>query len=187
MTKEIFNKYKDQYKLMHGKRLFSGNSLKEDYIPLIKTLVNKTNSKTALDFGCGKARMYKGDSPINVAFGIASENMKFYDIGVEEYETLPEGEFDGIICTDVLEHVPEILLDDTLGTIFNKSKKFVFFTISCGLAAKTLPNGENAHVTVKDPSWWNQKLKPYYTSDKLVHIKFIIPKEPELNILKLCH
>lgn len=185
MNNELFDEYKSQYKLMHEAGNFAGGSFKEKYIGDLKVLVNMTKSKTILDFGCGKASAYKNDPPINKKFGIASENMSFYDIGVPEYEDLPEGIFDGVICTDVLEHVHEELLDDTIETIMSKSEKFVFLVISCGLAVKTLPNGENAHVTVKHPDWWNSKLKKYYDSKKIIHVKFVIPPDPKQNILKL--
>lgn len=185
MNNELFEDYKKQYEAMHDKGHFPGKSLKSEYVEIIKSLVEKTYSKTALDFGCGKAKNYKTDPPINHFFGIKSENMKFYDIGFKEYEVLPEGQFDGIICTDVLEHVPEPLLDDTLEKIFTKSKKFVFLTVSCGLAMKSLPNGENAHVTVKKPEWWNNKFKKYYTSKKIVHVQYLVPKDPKYNILNL--
>lgn len=185
MTSEIFDTYKDQYKAMHDKGHFPGNSLKFSYAPKIKLLVEKTNSKTVLDFGCGKASAYKTQNPINLHFGIASQNMGFYDIGVKEYEVLPEATFDGVVCTDVLEHVPEPLIDQTLDTIFSKSRHFIFFVIHCGLAMKTLPNGENAHITIKPPSWWNSKMLPRYTSNKIVHISYSIPKDPKYNILGL--
>lgn len=185
MTNQIFDEYKAQYQEMHSKGNFPGNSLKLSYAPKIKLLVEKTRSKTVLDFGCGKASSYKGDSPINLQFGISSENMRFYDIGVKEYEVLPSGIFDGVISTDVLEHIPEELVDDALETIFAKSSKFVFLVIHCGLAVKVLPNGQNAHVTIKPPDWWNKKLTKHFTKNKLVHTSYSIPSDPKYNILGL--
>ena len=170
---------------MHDKGNFTGSSLKYSYAPSIKALVEKTNSKTVLDFGCGKAQAYKSDNPINNHFGIKLENMSFYDIGVEEYQVLPEKMFDGLISTDVLEHVPEELIDSTLETMFSKCSKFAFLVIHCGLAVKVLPNGQNAHVTIKPPSWWNNKLSRHYNSSRLVHVQYQIPKDPKYNILGL--
>lgn len=185
MTNQMFDDYKLQYQQMHSKGNFAGNSLKLSYVPKIKLLVEKTGSKTVLDFGCGKASSYKGDNPINLQFGISSENMAFYDIGVREYEVLPKNTFDGVISTDVLEHVPEELVEDAIETIFLKSSKFVFLVIHCGLAVKVLPNGQNAHVTIKPPAWWNNKLKKHFTKDKIVHTSYSIPADPKYNILGL--
>lgn len=182
---EIVEEYKQHYKKLHEEGNFLGGSLKVEYAKILKIIVEKTKSKTVLDYGCGKASHYKGENPINKLFGIDSINISLYDIGVPEYENLPNGTFDGVICTDVLEHIPESLIPETLATIFEKSRKFVFLVIHCGLAVKKLPNGENAHVTIKSPEWWNEKLKIHYTADKIVHTKYLIPQEPKYNILKL--
>jgi hypothetical protein len=37
------------------------------------------------------------------------ESIRCYDPGYPPFSTLPEGRFDGVICTDVLEHCPEEL------------------------------------------------------------------------------
>jgi len=185
MNTELFAEYKSQYQQMHSRGAFSGGSLKYEYADSIRTIVNHTGSKTVLDFGCGKAAHYKKENPINEKFGIASQNVSFYDPGVEEYSELPAGDFDGVICTDVLEHIPEPLLNETLQTIFSRARKFVFLVIDCGLAVKCLPNGENAHITVKSPDWWNNHLSNYYTVDKIIHVRYTWPDDPALNILKL--
>jgi hypothetical protein len=36
----------------------------------------------------------------------------------------------------------------------DKAKLFVFATVAMYPAGKTLPNGENAHCTIKPPDWW---------------------------------
>lgn len=185
INNEIFNEYKEYNKTLHESGQFNGGSLKFEYTKNIKSIVNATKSVTVLDYGCGKAAHYKKEKPINELFDIASENMRFYDIGVPEYEVIPDGTFDGVICTDVLEHVPEDIIDDVIKQLFSKANKFVFLVIACGLAVKILPNGENAHVTVKPPEWWNSKLKKYFGAGRIVHIKYAIPKDPKYNILNL--
>lgn len=180
---KLFEEYAGYYKQLHNQGHFSGGSLKKEYIPQIKHLVEETRSKTLLDYGCGKAdhyRLYK----INRAFGIKDENVSYYDPGVKAFEVLPEGQFDGVICTDVLEHIPEDLIDETLQIIFSKCTKFAFLVIHCGLADKILPNGENAHITIKPPKWWKEKVLQY-KQDQMVQLKFVIPENPRKNVLKL--
>jgi hypothetical protein len=166
MDNNLFSEYKNYYQQMHRMGHFAGGSLKKEYIPKIASMVEETSSKTLLDYGCGKAdhyRLYK----INRHFGIADQNTYFYDIGVPEYEILPEGKFDLVICTDVLEHVPEDNVADTLAEIFEKAVKAVFMVIYCAPAKKNLPNGMNAHVTVKPPSWWKEQIKMHHKKQRL--------------------
>jgi len=183
MDSELFNEYKAYYRELHDQGKFSGGSLKAKYIPQIKALVQKTGSRTLLDFGCGKAHNYT-KSHINRAFGIKDGNVSLYDPGYEQYEDMPEGQFDCLICTDVMEHIPEELIDETLQTMFSKCTKFAFIVIHCGLADKVLPNGENAHITVKPPDWWKQKIIEN-KGLQMVQLKFIIPSDPKKNILGL--
>lgn len=183
---DIANEYKEYYKELHKRGNFKGGSLKFNYADDIRAMVHKTRAKTVLDFGCGKAGHYfVKENPIHERFHVKFENISFYDPGVPEYEQLPEGTFDGVICTDVLEHIPEEAIDEVIETIFEKAEKFVFFVIHCGLANKIMPNGENAHVTIKRPEWWNSKLRQYYTTDNIVHVKYSVPSDPKLNILNL--
>ena len=78
-----------------------------------------------------------------------------YDPSYAPFSLLPQGPFDGVICTDVLEHCPEEDLDWIVGELFGYANKFVFASIAGYPAMKTLPSGENAHCTVQPLAWWN--------------------------------
>ena len=83
--------------------------------------------------------------------------------------SLPGNEFDGVISTDVLEHIPEREIDDVMKEIFEMAQKFVYLNIAMYPAITLLPNGENAHCTLKPKEWWNEKIfkhnqKQVYTS-----------------------
>ena len=63
-----------------------------------------------------------------------------------------------MISTDVLEHIPEKVIPKTLNQIFERADKFVYLAICTRLAHAILPNGENAHCTVKEPDWWENHI-----------------------------
>jgi hypothetical protein len=69
---------------------------------------------------------------------------------------LPGNSFDGVISTDVLEHCPEDDLPWIVQELFDLADKFVFASIAGYPARKKLPDGENAHCTVRPLSWWTQ-------------------------------
>jgi hypothetical protein len=90
-----------------------------------------------------------------------------YDPGVPEYDTLPEGIFDGVYSTDVMEHIPKEQIPETFETIFEKAEKFVFLAICTQPAIAILPNGENAHCTVEPISM----IEKYAPKRVYTHIK----------------
>src|SRR5690606_11800435 len=82
-----------------------------------------------------------------------------YDPCYAPYSKLPEGRFDGVVCTDVLEHCPEQDLPWIIGEIFGYADRFVYANVACYPARKHLPNGENAHCTIKPAAWWRTLLQ----------------------------
>lgn len=59
-----------------------------------------------------------------------------------------------VISFDVLEH---ILVNDVpvvLRDMFSQTEKLLVLNVAGYPAAAQLPNGENAHATVREPMWW---------------------------------
>jgi len=137
-----------------------GEALAE-YKHQIFNLIKENNIKTILDYGCGKAKFHSilfnnrkvPGSPMGI-------NITPYDPAVTQFSNKPTGPYDLVLCIDVMEHVQEDKVDEVLKDIFSYSNK-VFLTITCYPAMQVLPNGKNAHYTIKEPDWWKEKLKPY--------------------------
>jgi FkbM family methyltransferase len=142
-------------------KTFPGASLFA-HIARIKRLVDATGAKTILDYGAGKGLQYRPQKIVvdgrHVADGVAEywdvDEVHCYDPGYAPHSRRPEGRFDGVVCTDVLEHCPEEDLPWILEEIFGYASRFVYLNVACYPARKTLPNGENAHITVRPPDWW---------------------------------
>ena len=153
------------YKQHHASGHFVGDSLRP-HVSSIKQIIQNTKSKTVLDYGCGKATEYI-ENNIHADWNV--ERVGLYDPAVPEFMSLPGNEFDGVISTDVLEHIPESEIDDVMKEIFEMAQKFVYLNIAMYPAITVLPNGENAHCTLKPKEWWNEKIfkhnqKQVYTS-----------------------
>ena len=135
-----------------------------NYRLILKEIIEQTASRTILDYGCGKGQQYR-PMPVSNSEGAIVANsiqdywgvdeINLYDPGVEAFWDLPEGTYDGVISTDVLEHVPESDIPWVVAEQFSLANKFVFANIACYPALATLPDGSNAHVTVKNPEWWD--------------------------------
>lgn len=149
----------DLYKKMHeNEKRFPGESLRQ-HAPMIVRLIELYNAKSLLDYGCGKGKQYSRDKiHVNYFKGIMPA---LYDPAVPAYETLPEGVYDGVISTDVMEHIPDEALDETFNNIYSKAGKFVYLGICTVPAHTILPNGENAHCTVHGLDWWIDRIKPF--------------------------
>ena len=142
-----------QYRQMHEAGHFDGRSL-EHHIPAIRSLIKETNSTTVLDYGCGKAYLWK-EEHLADDLGVT---VALYDPAVVGIAKLPDGPFDGVICTDVLEHIPAQSMNNVINAIFMRARKFVFLSICTREARKTLPDGRNCHVTIRPELWWSEKI-----------------------------
>ena len=123
-------------------------------------------AKTLLDYGAGKGMQYQpmqiiaegiGEWPsIQTFWGV--DEIYCYDPAYTPFNQLPNKKFDGVISTDVLEHCPEEDIPWILDEIFGYATRFVFANVACYPAKKRLPNGENAHCTIREPEWWQRLL-----------------------------
>lgn len=165
--KQTRKKYIKLYKEYHSHGdTYTGWSFKNGY-KHVTNLISETNSNTLLDYGCGKGQQYHVDK-LHEPWGIMPS---LYDPGVTEYENLPDGPFDGIYSTDVMEHIPEQVIPSVFDWIFSNATKFVFLGICTRPAFATLPNGENAHCTVYPHEWWADKIREHNKNNIYTHLK----------------
>lgn len=146
-------------------KLFDGRAL-TPHIETLRQLLRRAGCHSLLDYGCGKAKAHettRAEHPDGtVSQGLQSvwalERVAYYDPAVREYAALPEGRFDAVISTAVLEYVPEEDIDWVLAEIVGYAQRLVFLSIACYPSHLTLPSGENYHVTLRSPGWWADRL-----------------------------
>ena len=83
-------------------------------------------------------------------------------------------EADCVVCMDVLEHIFISDIPIVVDELFSLAKKLLVINVACYKAAALLPNGENAHITVRSPYWWKG------VTDAIA-IKY-----PDVKILLIC-
>ena len=161
------NEWIEQYKQYHAEHTGygTGGGLKF-YLQHIIDLVKDTKSESLLDYGCGKAEGYI-DYKHHEHWGIMPS---LYDPAIPEYENFPAGTFDGVMSFDVLEHIPEIQIPETIHQITKVANKFVFLGIATDPADEVLPNGDNAHCTLKPMDWWVDMIKKHSHKQVYTHI-----------------
>ena len=160
----------EQYRQLHSQgatninlpavETFDGHSRRRHEDDIL-TMIKETGARSLLDYGAGKGSGYKpsqakdSTSATRVNSAWPDVEVTCYDPGFEPFAKPYAGKFDGVICTDVLEHIPDEDIPWVLDELFKSATKFVYASAACYPARKKLPNGDNAHVTQQQPEWWN--------------------------------
>ena len=172
----------EPFRQIAAEHTFSGGSLLRQCVVAIKKLIDEQSARTILDYGAGKGRQYeplivktsdgRRFESVQEFWGVAS--ITCYDPGYPPFRRLPQGPFDGVVCTDVLEHCPEDDLPWIMDEIFGFAGKFVFANVACYPALKHLANGENAHCTVQPPAWWDALVRQVAQRHPHVRYQFML-------------
>ncbi|MGH9847968.1 MAG: hypothetical protein ACREEM_55485, partial [Blastocatellia bacterium] len=160
----------EQYRLLHNQgaqnlkmpaaETFDGHSLRKHEGDIL-ALIRESGTLTLLDYGAGKGLGYDSYGSADDSSAIKSNpawpgvKVTCYDPGFAPFAKPYVGQFDGVICADVLEHIPDEDVPWVIDELFKSASKFVYASAACYPARKKLPNGENAHVTQQRPEWWN--------------------------------
>lgn len=142
---------------------FDGRSLRAQ-VQRVRELIKRTGATTVLDYGSGKGQQYDPKPLVIEGEGRWDGVLDYWDVdevvcfdpAYPPYSTLPVQTFDAVVSTDVLEHCPEQDIPWIVAEMFSFARRFVFATIACYPARKRLPNGDNAHITLRDPQWWGE-------------------------------
>lgn len=158
----LYDQFVGYYQQMHeNPKLFLGMTT-QHHVRDIRKLVQKHEAETILDYGCGKGMQYIGER-VHEKWNNTLPHC--YDPGVRGIHKKPMVQFDGVICCDVLEHIPEMLIPETISELGWYAKKFLFVNVAIKLAGKNLPSGENVHVTVRPREWWIEQFEEHLTKD----------------------
>lgn len=117
----------------------------------------KIGADNILDYGCGKGTLK--DGLLKKGY---SGRIREYDIAIPGKDKKVRSHL--VACVDVMEHVEEQFVDSVLAEIAELSVKGAYFIISHREAIKILPDGRNAHITIKAPKTWEDLLKKHFTT-----------------------
>ena len=157
-----------QYRQMMAAGHFKGLSVVK-FADEIGGIIAANGIHTVLDYGSGQGHQYMPPHSLDKKWDV---DVTMYDPAIPGLEELPGGKFDMVLCSDVLEHVP---IDDVglvAQAIFARAGKVVFATVCCRPAKKSLPDGQNVHVTIRPMEWWQDLLAGYAT------VPFVLRETP---------
>lgn len=151
----------DQYRKLHAQGAYGDRSVKK--LRFIQPHLVIREPKTLLDYGCGQSTLVDNLSVPSLT------RADRYDPAIPRYATLPSGVYDVLVNVDVLEHVPEAQLEPLLKQMRSLCRD-ALIVIDTVPATQILPNGENAHCTVRPASWWKAKLEPIFGELHRIHV-----------------
>ena len=168
--------YINQYVELHKTSKYGTSSGRQLLTP-VQNLINREKPQTVLDYGCGQSDLHK------LINGV--DKVVRYDPAIPGIDTKPTDEYDLVICTDVMEHIPEDTVDEILEDL-HRLGRIVYVVISCVEAYAKLPNGENAHTTVRPQKWWVDKLEAKWAnvSSNLARPGYVsaVLKKPNITV-----
>ena len=180
MFKLISEKYRKQNEFMYNsdisilskKHKNYGNS-GDRWASIVCKIIRNYDINSMLDYGCGRSALYKS---ICIKFPEVFNSVEYkeYDPCIPSKNICP-GNADLVTCTDVLEHIEPEYLNNVLTHIFSLANKVVFLNISMKKSNRTLSDGRNAHLIVKNKVWWVNKLRKI-TDWEIKNIKINNPK-----------
>ena len=154
---ELYQKIADEgYITSDGNQILSAfNDMENKFFRgALKELFSAYGVRTLLDYGCG------GSNYRLPGYGPGGEAAIDY-LGVDEvflYEPARSLDqrrcVDSVICFDVLEHVFISAIPEVVNDLFLHCNKILIVNVACYPARALLPNGENAHVSIRPPAWW---------------------------------
>ena len=150
----ITDEYRSQQAALHATGRY-GRAAKA-YARMVAQYMDRLKITSLLDYGCGSNRSLLTALPLP-----ADVVYEGYDPCVPEYSADPLPA-DLVVCIDVLEHIEPELLDNVLDHLASLCDPYGFFSIHLGPAAKTLPDGRNAHLIQQPPAWWRLRLEPRF-------------------------
>lgn len=121
------------------------------HAPDILKLANSLNTRSILDYGCGKGYLAKA-----IPWPIWE-----YDPAIPGKTEEPRPA-DLVVCTDVLEHIEPEKLPFVLLDLKRCVQQLGYFVIHTGAAMKTLPDGRNTHLIQQKEKWWRKQLGKFF-------------------------
>lgn len=156
-------KYRDSFRPRAPSWGLSGGRYAGEWVAKI---VENYDIKTALDYGCGQATL---------SACIGGVKWTNYDPGLPEYEKLPEGKYDMVVSSDVLEHIEPPLLDNVIQHKASYTTKIFAADIPTDKTGNLLAggpyHGHDEHLTVENVDWWQEKISKNLPDFDLISAK----------------
>jgi len=133
-------------------------------------------TKKVLDLGCGNAylsKFFDKYNGIDISSEVIKQNTKkhgqYYHGSISDLRTFYDEPFDKIICFDVLEHIPPIMIGLVLSEISRLNYNRGYFKIHRGRSTWTDEDGNQLHRTIGNQKFWKETVTNFFNIDLEIH------------------
>ena len=141
------------YERTHKTRVYGTSSVK--HLRFLRPWIKLRDPKSILDYGCGQSVF------LDVLGLGGNVVLGRYDPAIPSYAERPGQVFDLLVSIDVLEHIEEADVPKVLQEMRECCRE-ALIVIDTRAAKHTLPDGRNAHVTLKSHDWWREALSRHF-------------------------
>jgi mitochondrial fission protein ELM1 len=129
----------------------------------VETLIDETGSHTVLDysFGLGSTQISLNGASVQQYNSVFVESAAYNacDSGLAESAAESRAESaDGVVCTDILDFVPDEDVPWMLEELFRRSHHFVAVAVHAFPYEQQLPNGDLLRGRPRPSTWWQAQL-----------------------------
>jgi hypothetical protein len=141
---------------------------------IIKKKINNIEINSLLDYGGGASNWNKPNFEPTTGES-AKQFFKIDKVTVFEPARNLNNKVksDCVVCIDVLEHIFLADVANVVDELFSLTNKILIINVACYKATALLPNGENAHITVRSPDWWRGLIDSIATKHENVEVVLI--------------
>lgn len=140
--------YLQEQKVLHASPRGYGERGRK-WADTVLALAKTHDAGSILDYGCGQGSLVKA------LRGQTSARLDEYDPAIPGKESLPSFA-DLVVCTDVMEHVEGACLPSVIAHLSVLTRRVLFLVISLVPTAKTLTNGDQAHISLYPVAYWRE-------------------------------
>lgn len=190
-TKILLNNEIKKYDFLFSAISQYNSNPNHDRFKIAKKFISQIKVNSILDVGVGRGHFFKemqgngyfiqGIEPSNEARKILNDpNIKFGYSHQIPYDT---EDYDVVVCLDVLEHVPYILLEDTLKEISRVSRKYAIISVA---NHSDVVEGLEVHISKMPFCKWRDMIIEFFLilRSEIVCSKADITKTSEVYLLK---
>jgi hypothetical protein len=143
----------EQYRQLHASTVYGNTSVKT--LRYLRPEIALLRPRSIIDYGCGQSTFL---DELRLDYDLQYVR---YDPAIPEYSRKPSTTADLLVNIDVLEHIEENDLDDVIAELAVLGQNAII-VVDTKPASTVLPDGRNAHVTIRPPLWWREKLLRHF-------------------------